>query len=446
MIIINDAIEKYDYLKNIAYKTLNSISSPAEAQISIIRTTGINISTRYGNLENIEFHNDNILTVTLYLKQNKGHVTSNDFNEKKIPDIISKALNIARYSSPDPCSGLANKSLLAYHNLDLDLFHPFEYNIKDVIDFTAHAENIALKYDKQIIQTEGAIFNSLTITKILANTHGFFQGYHSTQYSLSCGVIAKNNNDTMERNYDYTTNRSMKKLCSSEKIGERCARRTLKKLNPKKIVTIESPILFSAEIAASLFNHLIHAIHGKNVYKKSTFLLNDLGKIIFPNWLCIKERPHVPAEIGSAPFDNEGVKTTDRTIIKNGMLCTWLLDSYSARKLKLHSTGHANNIYNWYVNCNNINLIQLIKKMDRGIIITDLMGQGINIITGDYSRGATGFWVQNGKIKHPVHEITISGNLKDMFLNIISISNDIETRSNIKCGSILISSMMIAGK
>lgn len=318
MIIVNDAIEKYDYLKNIVYKTLNLISS-AEAQISITRITGISISTRYGNLEKIEFNNDNIFTITVYLEKSKGHVTSSNFKEQKIPNIISKALNIARYSSPDPCSGLANKSLLAYRYLDLDLFHPFEFNIKDVIDLTAQTEQTALKYDKKIIQTEGGTFNSLTIIKILANTYGMFQSYHSTKYSLSCGVIAKSNNGTMERNYHYTINRSLKNLCSSKEIGKECAR-ILKKINPKKIVTTESPILFCAETATSLFNHLINAIHGNNVYKKSTFLLHDLGKIIFPNWLCIKEHPHVLAEIAS--FDNEGVRTTDRIIIKNGMLCT----------------------------------------------------------------------------------------------------------------------------
>lgn len=445
MHVINDVTQQRNFLENIVHQILDLVHLRSnETEVSITKTTGITVSTQYGKLENVEFNNNGTLNITVFNKKRKGSAFSNDLSEKAINNTIDAAINIANYTSVDPYAGIAEKELLAFNSIDLDLFHPISLDTQLGINLASQAEQIALKYDKRIVRTEGGRFNSYFTTKVFGNSHGMLQSYHSSQHSLCCSVIAINN-DIMEQNYAYTLNRSFNDLHSPEWVGTECARRTLERLNAKKIATMECPVIFSSEVATTLFNHLAQVIHGNNVCRESTFLLNDLGKKIFPSWISVKECPHILKGLGSAPFDSEGVQTMDRTIIKDGILNHWILNSYSARKMGLKNTGHADGIYNWYISYNDINLTTLIKNMYRGIIVTDVMGQGVNIITGDYSRGVSGFWVENGIIQYPIHEITIAGNLKEMFQNIESISNDIETRSNIRCGSVLITSMKIAG-
>ncbi|ADV33699.1 putative modulator of DNA gyrase [Candidatus Blochmanniella vafra str. BVAF] len=445
MDLMSDAKQNDLFLKKITNRTLQLTSQCSqESEVSIIKTTGINVSTRYGNVENIEFDNNEILKITVFFQHKKGIVFLNNLSEQSIIDAVHYAVDIARYASIDLYSGIADKELLAFNPVYLDLCHPIELDIKSSIQLASRAENTALNYDRRIICTEGGRFSSHITTVIFGNSHGMLSSYSSSQYFLSCNVIAESNG-VMEQDYSYTLSRVFKKLRSPEWVGKECARRVLMHLNSRKINTIESPVLFTSETAVSLLQHLANAIHGDNIYKQSTFLLNDLGKKIFPSWFCIKEIPHVSQELGSAPFDDEGVQTLNKSIVKNGILNSWLLNTYSANKIGLKSTGNAGGIHNWYVSCQNISFMELIKIMNRGLIITNLMGQGVNIVTGDYSRGASGFWVNHGEIQYPVHEITVSGNLRQMFLNVNSISNDIETRSNIHCGSILINAMQIAG-
>lgn len=445
MNLLDNITQQNFILKNIVSKALElTCAYSVESAVSVIKTQGIAISTRYGEIENVVFDTNEILSVTVFFKQKKGTAFSNNLDNNAIISTVDSAVNIARYSSEDLYSGIADKELLEFHPVYLDLCHPIALDIKLGISLAATAEQIALKYDPRIVCTDGGKFNSHVVTRVFGNSHGMLNSYSSTQHSLFCSVIAESSG-SMEQNYAYTLSRVFEDLRSPEWVGYECANRVLKQLGSKKIKTTESSVLFMSDIAISLFKHLADAIHGSNVYKGSTFLLNDLEKIIFPSWISIREYPHLLKGIGSAPFDNEGVQTLDRIIVQDGILKHWLLDTYSARKMGLKSTGHSGGIYNWYIDNKNISVVDLIKDMHCGLVVTSLMGQGVNIITGDYSRGVSGFWVENGEIQYPVSEITVSGNLKQMFRNIVSISNDIETRDTIYCGSVLIDSMKIAG-
>ncbi|QOI11141.1 metalloprotease PmbA [Blochmannia endosymbiont of Colobopsis nipponica] len=445
MNVIDDAEGQCNLLEKAVSQALDLACIKAdEAEVLATKTTGINISTRYGKLENMECNSDGSLLITVYSQQHKGSASSNVINSKSISNTVNSALDIAHHTSFDSCLGIADKKLLAFHALDLNLFHPIELNVEHAVSLASIAELIAFKRDKRIIHSEGGYFSSHFNITVFGNSHGMLQSYKSSQHVLSCSVIA-GNHGTMERGYAYTLSRHFYDLRSPQFLGEECAKRTLQRLNSRQLPTMESPVIFIAEIATSLFSCLAKAINGNNVYRKFTFLLNYLEKNIFPTWLSIEEKPHILKGLGSFPFDNEGVQTLDRSIVKDGILQTWLLNTYTSRKLNLNNTGHANGISNWYVSHQNVTFEALIKKMYRGLVVTELLGQGVNILTGDYSRGVVGFWVENGEIQYPVSEITIAGNLKNMLLNIISISNDIEERGNVHCGSVLLSSMKIAG-
>ncbi|WWO97841.1 MAG: metalloprotease PmbA [Candidatus Dasytiphilus stammeri] len=415
------------------------------AEVTILRTIGYNISTRYGELEHLEFNNDDALNITIYSKKMTASSSSNDLSYEAIKHTVLTAVDLVRYTSSDPYRGLADYDLLAFEELDLDLFHPIELNIANAIELAARAECTALAADKRIKNTEGGNFNSYTGIKVFGNSYGMLQSYCSSSYSISTGVVAEQNNK-MERDYAWRISRVFTKLDSPELVGSECARRTISRLIPRKHPTMIAPVIFMSEIAIELFYHLVEAIYGSNVYRKNTFLLNALGEKIFPEWLSIEEQPHLLQGIASAPFDNEGVRTQERTIVKNGVLKTWLLDSYAAKKLNLKSTGHASSIHNWrIVGSHNLSFSNLLKQMGKGLVIRELMGQGVNSITGDYSRGAAGFWVENGEIQYPVNEITIAGNLREMWKNIIAFSDDLERRRKIICGSVLLQEMKIAG-
>ena len=415
------------------------------AEVAVSKTTGISVSTRFGEVENVEFNSDGALGITVYHQQRKGSASTTDLNPDAVARTVQAALDIARYTSPDPYAGPAEKSLLAFDAPDLDLFHPSDLDAEQGILLAARAEQAALQADKRITNTEGGSFNSHYGIKVFGNSHGMLQSYCSSRHSLSSSVIAEHNGD-MERDYAYTIGRRMEDLANPEWVGEECARRTLSRLSPRKLPTMQSPVLFAAEVATGLFGHLVSAISGGNIYRKSTFLLDHLGKQILPEWLTIEEHPHLLRGLASTPFDSEGVRTLQREIVKDGVLQTYLLTNYSARKLGLQSTGHAGGIHNWRVAGQGQDFAGMLKQLDKGLVVTELMGQGVSTVTGDYSRGAAGFWVENGEIQYPVSEITIAGNLKDMLRNIVSIGSDIETRSNIQCGSILLPAMKIAGE
>jgi len=415
------------------------------AEVAVTRTTGISVSTRYGEVENVEFNSDGALGITVYHQNRKGSASSTDLSPDAIARTVQAAVDIARYTSTDPYAGVADRELLAFDAPDLDLYHPWELDPDKAIELAARAEQAALNADKRITNTEGGSFNSHIGMKVFGNSHGMIQGYSSSRHSLSGSVIAEANGD-MERDYAYTIGRAFEDLKSPEWVGEECARRTLSRLSPRKLSTMKAPVIFAAEVATGLFGHLVGAISGGSVYRKSTFLLDSLGQQILPEWLTIQEQPHLLKGLASTPFDGEGVRTEQRDIVRDGVLQTWLLTSYSARKLGLKSTGHAGGIHNWRINGQGDSFEQLLKKMGTGLVVTELMGQGVSGITGDYSRGAAGFWVENGEIQYPVSEITIAGNLKDMWRNMVTVGSDIETRSNIQCGSVLIPEMKIAGQ
>ncbi|WP_312319409.1 metalloprotease PmbA [Atlantibacter hermannii] len=415
------------------------------AEVAVSKTTGISVSTRYGEVENVEFNSDGALGITVYHQNRKGSASSTDLSPDAIARTVQAALDIARYTSPDPCAGVADKELLAFDAPDLDLFHPAEVDADRAIELAARAEEVALKADKRITNTEGGSFNSHYGIKVFGNSHDMLQSYCSTRHSLSSCVIAEQDGD-MERDYAYTIGRAIEDLRSPEWVGEECAQRVLSRLAPRKLSTMKAPVIFAREVATGLFGHLVGAIAGGAVYRKSTFLLDSLGKQILPEWLTIEEHPHLLKGLASTPFDSEGVRTERRDIVKDGVLQQWLLTNYSARKLGLTSTGHAGGIHNWRINGRGLGFDALLKEMGTGLVVTELMGQGVSGITGDYSRGAAGFWVENGVIQYPVSEITIAGNLKDMWRNIVTIGDDIETRSNIQCGSVLLPEMKIAGQ
>jgi PmbA protein len=415
------------------------------AEVAVSKTTGIGVSTRYGEVENVEFNSDGALGITVYWQNRKGSASSTDLSPDAIKRTVQAAVDIARYTSPDPFAGMADRELLAFDAPDLDLFHPWEIDPDKAIELAARAEQASLQADKRITNTEGGSFNSHVGIKVFGNSHGMLQSYCSSRHSLSSCVIAEAEGD-MERDYAYTIGRSMSDLQSPEWVGQECARRTLSRLAPRKLPTMKAPVLFAPEVATGLFGHLVGAISGSSVYRKSTFLLDALGTQILPQWLTIEEKPHLLKGLASTPFDSEGVRTQDREIVKNGVLQSWLLTSYAARKLGLQSTGHAGGIHNWRIAGQGSSFDDLLKQMGKGLVVTELMGQGVSGITGDYSRGAAGFWVENGEIQYPVSEITIAGNLKDMWRNIVTVGNDIETRSNIQCGSVLLPEMSIAGQ
>lgn len=432
-------------LENAVARALALAATASDAaEVAITKTTGISVSTRLGDVENVEFNSDGALGITVYRGQCKGSASTTDLSESAIRQTVEAALEIARHTSPDPYAGPADKELMAFEIPDLDLFHPMQIDPDLAARYAIEAENTALAADSRITNSDGAAFNSHYGVKAYGNSHGLLHSYPSSRHSLSCSMIGEHNGE-MERDYSYTIARDAADLMSPQWVGEECARRTLSRLGARKIATTQAPVLFSSEVATGLIGHLVGAISGGNLYRKSSFLLDKLGNQILPEWFNIVERPHLLKGLASTPFDSEGVRTRDLQIIEQGVLQTYLLTSYAARKLGMQTTGHAGGIHNWQVQHTGQDFNQLLRKMDRGLLVTELMGQGVNAVTGDYSRGAAGFWVENGEIQYPVSEITIAGNLKEMFTNMVAVGNDLELRSSIQTGSILLDTMKIAG-
>lgn len=445
--IKKDAQRQQDKLSNIVAQAIELAKPRVDSvEVSINQATGIGVSTRQGETENVEFNSDGALSITVYKEQRKGNASTNDLSPHAINQAIDMAINIMQYTSADPCSGLGNLDQMALNPPDLDLFYPSDLDVDKAIEQAKQAELAALA-NADIMSSDGGYFSSKYGVYVYGNSLGMLQGYCASSHSLSCTAIAEQVGK-MERNYAYTSSRDIKALKSPSWVGQQAAERTIAHLGAKQISTMQVPVLFSAEVAVGLIRHLVGAISGGAIYRKSSFLLDSVGKQIFPSWLTIFEDPHILKGVGSSPFDSEGTKTIKRNIIENGVLQTYLLSHYSARKLGLTSTGHAGGIHNWLVSPSehDADFKTMLKKLNKGVVITSLMGQGVNNVTGDYSRGATGFWVENGEIQYPINEITVANNLKDMYKNIVAIGNDLETRSNIQCGSILIDKMSIAGK
>ena len=417
----------------------------ATAEVGVTKVSGLSVSTRLQEIENVEFTNDGALGISVYLGQQKGNASTSDLSEEAIKNTVEAALAIAKYTSPDDCTGLADKELMAFEAPDLALYHGASVDVEQATKLALEAEKSALEYDAKIVNSNGASFNSHTGVRVYGNTHGMLQSYLSSRYSLSCSVIG-GELDQLENDYEYTVSREFDALSSADWVGQNCAKKVIARLNPQKLTTREVPVIFLNDVATGLISHLTGAISGGSLYRKSSFLLDHLGKQVLPDWFQISERPHLLKRLASTPFDSEGVRTQDLEIIRDGILQTYLLTSYSGRKMGMQSTGHAGGIHNWLVKPNLTGgLTALLRQMGTGLLVTDVMGQGVNIVTGDYSRGAAGFWVENGEIQYPVAEITIAGQLQDMLKNIVAVVDDVEHRSNIQTGSILLDKMKISG-
>ena len=417
-------------------------ASSAETEVSY--GTGQNVSVRMGEAENIEYNRDKGVSVTVYFGQQKGHASSSDLSSAALKDTVEAACNIAKYTAKDEFCGLADATLMAAVMPDLDLYHPWNISVEAAIEIAKICEAAAMDVDrKRITNSEGAGVSNSESVFAYANSHGFVGGYPSSRHSISCSVIAEDN-DAMQRDYWYTNARDMNDMESAHFVGKLAGERTVRRLGAKSISTCQVPVLFEAPLASGLISSLIGAVSGGSLYRKSSFLLDSLGTQIASTLLNIEELPHLKKGIASSTFDSEGVATKSRNLVQNGVLQGYVLGSYSARKLGMVSTGNAGGSHNLIVQSTGQNFAELLKLMGTGLLVTEVLGHGLNMVTGDYSRGAAGFWVENGVIAYPVEEITIAGNMTDMLKHIVAVGNDVILQSSKQTGSILIEKMTVA--
>ncbi len=413
------------------------------AEIMASNDKGYSVTARLGDVETCEHHNQRALAVTVYRGQAKGTASSNDLRPESIQRTIDAALNIAKFTAEDDCAGLADADLMANNYPQLELDHPWDMDAERGLQKAIACEAVARDH-ADIINSEGATVTSIRSHMMYANTHGFLGQYASTRHSLSCSVVAGDASG-MQRDYWYSVQRRGEQLDSEQYVGQQARDRSIRRLSARSLKTCQVPVLFEPRIARSIISHFFTAIRGSAIYRDSSFLVGAINKKIFPNWLTIKEDPHVPGGLASSPFDNEGVSTQVRNIVEDGILQGYLLSTYSARKLNMQTTGNAGGLHNVYLNHSHKSFDELITDLNTGLLVTELIGHGVNTVTGDYSRGASGFWVEDGEIRYPVQEITIAGNLADMFKNISAVGSDVDTCGSIQCGSILLNNMTVAG-
>ena len=435
-----------DSLKQITQDVLklakNAGASSAETDTSF--GTGQNVSVRLGETENIEYNRDKGVSVTVYFGQQKGNASTSDLSSKALKDTVEAACNIAKYTAKDAFCGLADAALMAKEIPDLMLNHPSHISVDEALEMAKRCETAALDVDrKRITNSEGAGISTSDGVFAYANSHGFVGGYASTRHSMSCSVIAEQG-DAMQRDYWYTSARDFADMESAEHVGKLAGERTIRRLGAKPMQTGNYPVLFEAPLVSGLISSLISAISGGSLYRKSSFLLDSLGKSIASPLLNIEELPHLKKGNASSPFDNEGVATKSRKLVQNGVLQGYVLGSYSARKLGMQTTGNAGGSHNLIVQSTGQNFAEMLMLMGTGLLVTEVLGHGLNMVTGDYSRGAAGFWVENGVIVYPVEEITIAGNMADMLKNIVAIGSDVNKNSSKQTGSILIEKMTVA--
>lgn len=418
-------------------------ATAAEAAVSF--GSALSVTVRLGEVETLEHHRQRGLGVTVYFDQRRGSASTADWRPEAIRATVESACAIARYTAVDPYAGLADAERLARDLPDLDLYHPWPLIAEDAIELARECEAAALALDPRIRNSEGGSMATQTGFSMYGNSLGFCGGYPTTRHSLSCSVIAQDESG-MQRNHWHTVARDHHDLETPAAVGQKAAQRALRRLGSRRLGTQQTPVLFAPELARGLIGHFIAAIRGGALYRKASFLLDRLGAPVFPEWVTIRERPHVPKALASAPFDSEGVATADRDIISSGILQGYVLDSYSARRLGMQTTGNAGGTHNVMVEPGPFGYEELLRQLDTGLWVTDLLGHGVNLVTGDYSRGASGFWVENGQIHYPVHEITIAGHLGEMFKSIVAIGNDVDARGGIRCGSLLVEQMTVAGE
>jgi PmbA protein len=434
-------------LKSIIERALEEARArgASQAEAAVSQDTGLSVGVRLGEVETLEHQRDRSMGITVYFGHRKGSASTADFSLDAVRATVAKACSIARFTAEDACSGLADAALMERAPLDLDLSHPWNVTADRAIEIAKSCEAAALEFDARINNSEGASLGTHQGLHVYGNTNGFVGGYPTTSHSLSCVVLAGSGED-MQRDYWYSSSRDWHELEAAEAIGRESARRTVARLNPRRLSTRRAPVLFVPEIARGLIGHFTAAIRGSSQYRQSSFLLNTVGQQVFPAGFSIAERPHILKAVGSAPFDEEGVATLDRELVADGILTGYILSSYSARKLGLKTTGNAGGAHNLLVAPTLVGgMDAMLSRLGTGLLVTELMGQGINMVTGDYSRGAAGFWVENGAVQYPVAEITIAGNLRDMLLGVAAVGDDIDARGGTRVGSILLQDMTIAG-
>lgn len=444
---MNDIEQRETHLKKLVADLLNEAekqgATAAEAVVS--QDAGLTVTARDGDVETVEHIRDNGLGVTVYFGKRKASASTSDLSDAAVRDTVRAACKIAKHTQEDDCAGLADADLMARDIPDLDLNHPWNLSVDQAIEQTVACEQAAREADSRIVNSEGATLSAQSGLHVYGNSNGFVGGYPWSRQSLSCAVIGKEG-DEMQRDYWWTSARDAADLESSKSVGLKAAERAVSRLGAGKLSTREAPVVFQAEVAGGLLRHLIGAIRGSALYRQASFLMDSLDTRLFPEFVHIYENPLLPKALGSAPFDSEGVATRAKDFVTDGVLKSYVLDSYSARKLDMKTTANAGGVRNLTIDKGDKDLDGLLAEMGEGLLITELMGQGVNNVTGDYSRGAAGFWVENGRIAYPVEEITIAGNLRDMFMGLQSVGTDIDTRGSIRTGSWLLDRMTIAGE
>ncbi|CAI3787176.1 Metalloprotease PmbA [Pseudomonas sp. MM227] len=413
-------------------------------EVAVSLEQGLSTSVRQREVETVEFNRDQGFGITLYVGQRKGSASTSASGPQAIRETVAAALAIAKHTSEDESSGLADAALMAREQPDFDLYHAWDITPEQAIEKALACEAAAFDAEPLIKNADGTTLNTHQGCRVYGNSHGFIGGYASTRHSLSCVMIAEANGQ-MQRDYWYDVSRQGELLADAASIGQRAAQRAAARLGARPVPTCEVPVLFSAELAGGLFGNFLAAISGGNLYRKSSFLEGAMGQRLFPEWLTLDERPHLMRAMGSAAFDGDGLATYAKPFVENGELVSYVLSTYSGRKLGLPSTANSGGVHNLFVTHGDEDQKALLRRMGRGLLVTELMGHGLNMVTGDYSRGAAGFWVENGEIQFPVQEVTIAGNMRDMFKQIVAVGNDLELRSNIRTGSVLIERMTVAG-
>ena len=430
-------------LVEIALKEAKALgASQAEAAVSM--DVGLSVSVRLGEVETVEYQRDRGMGVTVYFGTRKGSASTADLSPAGLQETVAKACSIARFTAEDPCAGLADPDTLATTIPDLQLSYPWDITPERACELALECEAAAMDVDDRITNSEGAGVSTHRGVRAYGTSHGFLAAYPGTVHSVSCAVLGTEG-EAMERDYWYSTVRDWRELEDVASIGRRSGERAVRRLGARKLGTTKAPVLFSPDVARGLVSHYVGAIRGGSQYRRASFLLDAAGQQVFPDWFAISERPHLPKALASAPFDHEGVATGDRELVAGGVVLGYVLSTYSARKLGLRTTGNAGGTHNLIVAGRGRDFDGMLALMGRGLLVTELMGQGVNGVTGDYSRGAAGFWVEEGRIAFPVHEVTIAGNLKDMYRATADVGSDVDVRGGIRTGSILVEEMTVAG-
>ena len=435
-----------EYLAGLAQQVLDHARrlGATACETDVSEGFGQSVTARKQTVETIEFNKDKGIGVSVYLGQRRGHASTSDFGREAIEATVNAALSIARFTAEDSCAGLPDEQLLAKHELALNLYYPWDLSVEHAIELACRCEQAAFDVSPMITNTEGASVSVQQSHFVSANSLGFVGGYATSRHYLSCAPIAGKGQD-MQRDDWYSGQRDPRDLASPEAIGDYAARRTLARLGARKLKTRKVPVLFEAPLATGLIGSFVHAVSGGSLYRKSSFLPDSLGQRVFPDFFAISERPHIAKGLASSPFDDDGVATRDREVVADGIVQGYFLSTYSARKLGMATTGNAGGSHNLLVRSGPDDLAGLLRQMGTGLFVTELLGHGINYVTGDYSRGAAGYWVEGSELAYPVHEITIAGNLKDMFGSIVAVGNDVVVRGSKQVGSILLEGLTVAG-